>query len=104
MARGHFDQRELDLDGGRLLRVCLWPPCLSVDQDGEKSSVAVQPRELYITNVSGWRLLISQVSIGTGAAANQWGHFILLEHLLFDARYRLAGLIPVLWGFFCSVL
>lgn len=29
MAWGHFDERELDLDGGRPLRVCLWPPGLS---------------------------------------------------------------------------
>lgn len=38
---------------------------VSVDQDGKKSSVAAQPRQLYITNVSSWQLLISQVSIGT---------------------------------------
>lgn len=93
---------------GVLARVAL----VSLDQVGKKSSVAVQPRRLYITNISSWRLLISQVSIGglcrgdQSGAANQWGHFILLERLLFDPQHWLVGLTPILWGFFfsCSVL
>ena len=79
---------------------------VSLDQDGERSSVAAQPRRLYITNVSSWRLLISQVSIGglcredQSGVANQWGHFILLERLLFDPRHWLVELTPRLWGCF----
>lgn len=106
MAWGHFDERELDLDGGRPLRVCLWPPGLSCSGEcwPRRQKVISCRSATGVIHHQCQRLLISQVSIGTGAAANQWGHFILLEHLLFDARYWLVGLIPVLWGFICSVL
>ncbi len=49
---------------GSVLGVLAWVALVSLDQDGKKSSVATQPRWLYITNISSWRLLISQVSIG----------------------------------------
>lgn len=77
---------------------------VSHEQDDKKSSVAAQSwRRLYITNISRWRLLISQVSIGRlcrgdqSGAANQWGHFILLERLFSDPGRRLVGLTLILF-------
>lgn len=91
---------------GVALDLLAWAALLSVNHDCKESSADMQQWWLYITNISSWRLLISQVSIGAlcrgdqSSTANQWGHFFLLERLVFDPCHRLVGLHPRRWGFF----